>query len=89
MLYETESRTYTCRSFWHCVPKCLHPFIEITNAYQVLGNVSSRKKYDEEFGSYFNFQGSFKKEAIRPTWRLFDSRIVNIDAKNIKQVSFL
>ena len=62
-----------------------HIFREITEAYQVLGNVESRKVYDQEVGSYFVLRGSAKKETMRPVWRLLDDRIVNIDARNIKQ----
>ena len=60
--------------------------VEITEAYQILGNVETRKVYDQEVGSYFVLRGSSKKETIRPVWRLLDDRIVNIDAKSIKQV---
>ena len=60
--------------------------VEITQAYQVLGNVETRKVYDQEVGSYFVLRGSTKNETIRPVWRLLDGRIVNIDARNIKQV---
>ncbi len=63
--------------------------VEITEAYQVLGNVESRKVYDIEVGSYFILRGSAKKETIRPVWRLLDDRIVNINARNVKQVRYV
>ena len=67
---------------YHTILVC----VEITEAYQVLGNVETRKVYDQEIGSYFILRGSTKKETVRPVWRLLDDRIVNIDARNIKQV---
>ncbi|XP_028416632.1 RNA 3'-terminal phosphate cyclase-like [Dendronephthya gigantea] len=60
-------------------------FRDVTEAYGVLGNVETRKFYDQEIGSYFMLRGSSKKETIRPVWRLIDERIVNIDARKIKQ----
>lgn len=61
-------------------------FPEVTEAYRVLGNVETRKFYDQEIGSYFVLRGSAKKETIRPVWRLLDERIVNIDARRVRQV---
>ena len=61
------------------------PFSEITNAYNVLRNLTSRRDYDKEIGTYFTMRGAKKKESVEKVLRLTDE-MLEIDMQGIKQV---
>ena len=61
------------------------PFSEITNAYNVLRNLTSRRDYDKEIGTYFTMRGTKKKESGEKVLRLTDE-MLEIDMRGIKQV---
>ena len=60
-------------------------FSEITNAYNVLRNLTSRRDYDKEIGTYFTMRGAKKKESGEKVLRLTDE-MLEIDMRGIKQV---
>ncbi|XP_058962099.2 RNA 3'-terminal phosphate cyclase-like [Pocillopora verrucosa] len=64
--------------------KSEHKFQEITNAYNVLRNLTSRRDYDKEIGTYFTMRGAKKKESGEKVLRLTDE-MLEIDMRGIKQ----
>ena len=68
-----------------CIYHTFLPFSEITNAYNVLRNLTSRRDYDKEIGTYFTMRGARKKESGEKVLRLTDE-MLEIDMRGIKQV---
>ena len=68
-----------------CIYHTFLPVSEITNAYNVLRNLTSRRDYDKEIGTYFTMRGTRKKESGEKVLRLTDE-MLEIDMRGIKQV---
>ena len=68
-----------------CIYHTFLPVSEITNAYNVLRNLTSRRDYDKEIGTYFTMRGTKKKESGEKVLRLTDE-MLEIDMRGIKQV---
>ena len=58
---------------------------ELTNAYNVLRNLTSRREYDKEIGAYFTMRSTKKKQTEEKVLRLTDE-MLEIDMKGIGQV---
>ena len=61
---------------------------ELTNAYNVLRNLTSRREYDKEIGTYFIMRSTKKKQNEEKVLRLTDE-MQEIDMKGIRQVLYL
>ncbi|KAJ7386429.1 hypothetical protein OS493_008557 [Desmophyllum pertusum] len=64
--------------------KAEHMFQELTNAYNVLRDLTSRREYDKEIGTYFTMRSTRKKEGTEKVLRLTDE-MLEIDMKGIRQ----
>ena len=60
---------------------------EITSAYNVLRNLTSRRDYDKEIGTYFTMRSTKKKESGEKVLRLTDE-MLEIDMQGVKQVQY-
>ena len=61
---------------------------ELTNAYNVLCNLTSRREYDKEIGTYFTMRSTKKKQTEEKVLRLTDE-MMEIDMKGIRQVLYV
>ena len=61
---------------------------ELTNAYNVLRNLTSRREYDKEIGTYFTMRSTKKKKTEEKVLRLTDE-MMEIDMKGIRQVLYV
>ena len=61
---------------------------ELTNAYNVLRNLTSRREYDKEIGTYFTMRSTKKKQTEEKVLRLTDE-MLEIDMKGIRQVLYV
>ena len=62
-------------------------FSELTKAYSVLSNLSSRREYDKEIGAYFTMRSVKKKEAgEKMMLRLTDEMLEN-DMNGTREVT--
>ena len=61
---------------------------ELTNAYNVLRNLTSRREYDKEIGTYFTMRSTKKKQTEEKVLRLTDE-MMEIDMKGIRQVLYV
>ncbi|KAL9951230.1 hypothetical protein ACROYT_G043855 [Oculina patagonica] len=61
-----------------------HMFQELTNAYNVLRNLTSRREYDKEIGTYFTMRSTKKSKVGEKVLRLTDE-MLEIDMKGIRQ----
>ena len=68
-------------------PNVLYP-LELTNAYNVLRNLTSRREYDKEIGTYFTMRSAKKKQTEEKVLRLTDE-MLEIDMKGIRQVLYV
>ena len=58
---------------------------ELTNAYNVLRNLTTRREYDKEIGTYFTMRSTNVKQTEKKVLRLTDE-MLEIDMKGIRQV---
>ena len=62
--------------------------IELTQAYRVLSNVTSRRDYDKEIGAYYLIRSSPKKRGGEKVLRLTDD-VMELHMGDIEQVCWL
>ena len=74
----------TGNHFFHIL---LYPS-ELTNAYNVLRNLTSRREYDKEIGTYFTMRSTKVKQTEEKVLRLTDE-MLEIDMKGIRQVLYV
>ena len=75
----TSRRNFKLFFFFHST--------ELTTAYNVLRNLTSRREYDKEIGTYFIMRSAKKNKAGEKVLRLTDE-MLEIDMKGIRQVLY-